>query len=154
MTVARDIPHSTPRHEDPATPPFREQVAAELRAHLARRRLSGRALAKLLDENQTWVSRRLAGQVPLDVDDIQRIAEALGLTPLELLGAPFGPAAHRGTAPLTDRVTDRINLLCSPRGLADVIPFPRVPSACRAVRSGRGGTRSGSSGLMSSRYAA
>ena len=127
MTVARDIPHPTPRHEDPVTPPFREQVAAELRAHLARRRMSGRRLAKLLGESQTWVSRRLAGQVPLDTDDLEKIAEALDLTPMELLaGVPFVPTVHR--RPVTDRVTGAVTprntRVCSGRALADVIPFP------------------------------
>lgn len=132
MTVDRDIPQPLPRLDDtPAAPPFRELVAAELRAHLARQRLSGRALAKMLGENQTWVSRRLAGHVPLDTDDLQRIAEALGLTPMELLaGVPFEPTVHRRTVPITDRVTgaatQRNTSRCIGQGLAQVIDFPQV----------------------------
>lgn len=132
MTAARDIPHPTPRHEDttaaaPADTPFREQVAAELRAHLARQRISGRTLAKLLGENQTWVSRRLSGHVPLDTDDLQRIANVLGLTPMELLaGIPFDPTAHRRTAPVTQPNIDRITRVCSEHALAEVIQFPQV----------------------------
>lgn len=134
MTVDRDIPQPLPRLDDtPAAPPFRELVAAELRAHLARQRLSGRALAKMLGENQTWVSRRLAGHVPLDTDDLQRIAEVLGLTPMELLaGVPFDPTVHRRTVPITDRVTgaatQRNTSRCIGQGLGQVIEFPQVGS--------------------------
>lgn len=128
MTVDRDIPQPLPRLDDtPAAPPFRELVAAELRAHLARQRLSGRALAKRLGENQTWVSRRLAGHVPLDTDDLQRIAEALGLEPMELLsGVPFGPAVHRRTAPLINPVSGPVTRTSYGRGRAAVIRFPQV----------------------------
>lgn len=126
MTVARHL--NAPQPEPP--PEFREQVAAEIRAQLARRRMSGRALAKQLGETPTWVSRRLAGQVPLDVDDIQRIAEVLGLTPMELLvGSPFGPTVHRGTAKATSQTIDRVTRVRPSRGSAAVIPFRRTSAA-------------------------
>lgn len=71
------------RAEEPT--PFRELVAAEIRAHLARRRMSGRALSKILGVDQTWVSRRLNGVIPLDTNDIDRISQALGIEPVKLL---------------------------------------------------------------------
>jgi hypothetical protein len=147
MTVARDTPHPTPRRDDtPVVPPFREQVAAELRAHLARHRISGRTLAKLLGENQTWVSRRLSGHVPLDTDDLQRIAEVLGLTPMELLaGVPFDPTVHRRTAPVTDPVIDRITRVCSADAGGQVIPFPTLGSRVRGGRAEGLGAKSGRS---------
>lgn len=89
--------------EQPDPPPnhhFREQVAAEVRSQLARRRVSGRALAAALGESPTWVSRRLNGQVPFDTDDLERVAEALDITPMELLGGnPFRRAGARQVFP-------------------------------------------------------
>lgn len=61
------------------TTSLRELVAEDVRAELARRRLSGSALAVLLGQSQKWVSRRLSGEVAFDVDDLERIARALGL---------------------------------------------------------------------------
>jgi len=81
-------------------PSFRDLAAAEVRAHLARRGLSGRALAKMLQKEQTWVSRRLNGIIPMTTDDLDAIAAALGITPMDLLaGIPFQTAA----APQTSR---------------------------------------------------
>ena len=95
---------------EPLTAPehsFREQAAAELRAHLARRRISGRALSRMLGKDDpSWVSRRLKGDIPMTTDDIDLIASALGITPLELLGGPpFRPVAPQTTAdyPRTQR---------------------------------------------------
>lgn len=89
--------------------PFRELVAAEIRAHLARRKMSGRALSKLLDVDQTWVSRRLNGVIPLDMNDIERISDALGMQPMELLTGVVTsryPWTSRRTGPMLTLVTD------------------------------------------------
>lgn len=124
MTVARRL--DTPQPERPE-PEFREQVAAEIRAQLARRRMSGRSLAKTLGESPTWASRRLAGQVPVDTNDLQRIADVLGMTPMELLAGigPFGPAVHRRAAPITSPIT-RVCSAHGRDGVGNVITFPLV----------------------------
>lgn len=54
-------------------------VAAEIRAELARQRVTQIELAERLGVNRQWVARRLIGAVPLSIDDIARIAEALGV---------------------------------------------------------------------------
>ena len=54
-----------------------EAVAAEVRAQLARNRLSGRRAAEMLGWKQTYMSRRLTGAVPFDVDDLAALAELL-----------------------------------------------------------------------------
>ena len=86
--------------DPPAEPrPFREVVAAELRAHAARQRISNRRLAKLLDTTPAWVDRRMNGTTAIDTDDLARFAQALGLEPMELLAdIPFRTLAPQATS--------------------------------------------------------
>lgn len=67
--------------------PLSEQVAEEIRVVMTRRRISGRHLASALGVSQTWVSSRLAGGTPIDLNDLQRIAGALN-TPVAALLPP------------------------------------------------------------------
>lgn len=69
---------------------LREQVAEEVRVLLARRRTSATALAKTLGVSQTYVWRRLTGETAFDLDDLERIANALGVTVLDLLPRSAG----------------------------------------------------------------
>jgi len=64
---------------------FRELFAAEIRAEMARQRITGRELARRLGENPQWAAQRINGVVPLNTDDIPRFAEALGMTTKRLL---------------------------------------------------------------------
>ena len=54
-----------------------EAVAAEVRAELARHRLSGVRAAKALGWSQNYISRRLSGTVPFDVADLAALADLL-----------------------------------------------------------------------------
>lgn len=54
-----------------------ENIAGEVRAELARRRLTGRKIARALGMSEVYVSRRLTGQVPFNVNDLSAIAELL-----------------------------------------------------------------------------
>lgn len=54
-----------------------QQVAAEVRAQLARKRLSGRSAALELGWTQPYISRRLTGEVPFDVNDLAALAALL-----------------------------------------------------------------------------
>lgn len=64
---------------------FRTQVAAEVRAHLARHRITGRDLAVRLNCSQPWIARRLNATVAFDVDDLYRVAQVLNVRPAQLL---------------------------------------------------------------------
>lgn len=57
----------------------RETVAAEVRAHLARHRVSGRQAALRLGWTVPYMSRRLSAEVAFDVDDLSALADLLGL---------------------------------------------------------------------------
>ena len=71
---------------------FNEIVAGQVRASLAVRHLRQWELAVQLGWGQKYLSRRLRGEVPFSTEDIQKIAEALGI-PIEDLTMPRLPAA-------------------------------------------------------------
>jgi transcriptional regulator with XRE-family HTH domain len=59
-------------------------VAGEVRAAMARRRISQTALAEALGMSQAAISRRLTGTIPFDVAELSAIATILGV-PLSAL---------------------------------------------------------------------
>ena len=61
-------------------------VAANVRAELARRSVTQTQLAAKLGTTQQYVSRRLTGSVPLDVEDLAAIAGLLNITVAVLIG--------------------------------------------------------------------
>ncbi|MEU4391610.1 helix-turn-helix transcriptional regulator [Kribbella sp. NPDC023855] len=72
-----------------------EQVAAEVRAHMARARINQTQLAEVLGITQSSVSKRLRGVIAFNVDELQQVAGLLGVHPAALLGgnppSPNGP---------------------------------------------------------------
>lgn len=70
------------------TRPLRELVAEEIRALLARRRMNGVQLALRIGRSQSYVSRRLTGETAFDTDDLERIAEVLGVNIIDLMPRP------------------------------------------------------------------
>jgi hypothetical protein len=85
---------------------FRDQVAEEVRALMARRRIRGRAAAKTLGVSHTYVHRRLNGETPFDTMDLARFAELLDVPLEQLLRGPVAafdaaPAATLSAQPVT-----------------------------------------------------
>lgn len=80
-----------------------ERVAEEIRALLGRKRITGAALARSLGVSEAWVSYRLSGKQTIDLGDMERIAAALGVAPVELLPAdirrPGQPTVAKVTPP-------------------------------------------------------
>jgi transcriptional regulator with XRE-family HTH domain len=72
---------------------LRDQVAAELRAEMARQRKTGVGLASLLKCSQQSASRRLNGEVPIDFDELAKIADWLGISAPDLIARAQGSAA-------------------------------------------------------------
>jgi transcriptional regulator with XRE-family HTH domain len=62
-----------------------DSVAAEVRAHLARRQLTGSALAAAIKKSEMYVSRRLRGDVAFDLVDIEQAAQFLGIAVADLI---------------------------------------------------------------------
>jgi transcriptional regulator with XRE-family HTH domain len=56
-----------------------EAIAGEVRAWLARRQLSGRAVAQNLGMTEIYLNRRLRGVVPFNVTDLTAIARMIGV---------------------------------------------------------------------------
>ncbi|WFG47458.1 helix-turn-helix transcriptional regulator [Pseudonocardia alni] len=79
MSTAPDL------RPDDAGPSFRHLVAAEVRAQMARERISNRKLAAKLGLKPAWVDRRLNGTTPMDTDDLELFAEALHVRLADLL---------------------------------------------------------------------
>ena len=63
--------------ETTSTRTAHERVAGEVRATLARRRLSGRKVAQQLGWSPNYAHRRFSGETPLDVNDLVALAQLL-----------------------------------------------------------------------------
>lgn len=67
------------------TPTLAAQVGANVRAEMARRRISQRALGEHLSLCQSSVSMRLRGSRPFDVQELESVALFLGVPVSALL---------------------------------------------------------------------
>jgi transcriptional regulator with XRE-family HTH domain len=84
----------------PALPaPLRETAAEEVRALMARRRISQSRLAQQVGLTQSALSRRLTGDIAFDLDEIERIAIALGVDPRDLIQPGKGGITGRYLTP-------------------------------------------------------
>lgn len=72
-----------------STDTLRHRVASEVRAELARQRRSASWLARETGMGQTAVSRRLIGEVPMDLDDLERFAATLDVSLSRFLGGDY-----------------------------------------------------------------
>ncbi|MGN7705062.1 helix-turn-helix domain-containing protein, partial [Cellulosimicrobium sp. 22601] len=74
----------------------RAAVAAEVRAEMARVRLSGRTLGRMTGKSQAYWSRRISGDVALDVDDLATLSRVLGVPMWQLIAAGDDEGPHQG----------------------------------------------------------
>lgn len=65
-----------------------ELVAEEVRALFARRQISARRVALSLGWTENYMSRRLTGKIPLDVNDLVALAGALDVPVTEFFAKP------------------------------------------------------------------
>lgn len=116
------------------------ETAAEIRAMLARLQITGRELARRLDVSQPWVSYRLTGAQEIGLDDIQRIAEAIGVEWWELL-----PQRDPSLATVTRLQPRTLSTASRGRGRRrDNNPYPAQPDhATRRPPDGRPEPRPG-----------
>ena len=93
-----------------------EFAAGEIRAVMARRKITGRDLAQQLNVSRSWVSYRLTGTTEIGLNDLQRIAAALQMPVAAFLPAtvdqPGSGTIHafaQATAPavVDHRLADR-----------------------------------------------
>ena len=69
---------------------FSGAVAAEVRSWMGRRNRSGRNVAQELGWTEIYLSRRLTGKVPFDVDDLDALAGLLGVPVTEFFDVRGG----------------------------------------------------------------
>lgn len=67
--------------------PFAQRIAAELRAEMARQKMSGRALADAIGANHATVARWINGDTDPGLDGLEPMCRALGLSIADLLAA-------------------------------------------------------------------
>lgn len=126
-------------------------VAEEIRAMMARKRISGARLARALDVSPAWVSYRLTGVQPIDLNDLAAIARVLEVSVLSLIpdkavDAPLdlniGSDSRRGTRRTNggrgrrDRRTSRRSGQIDRRPVSTPPPNRRRPVATRTITSG------------------
>lgn len=120
---------------------LRDQVAEEIRVTLARRRLSATELARRMGVSQSYLARRMTGAQPFDLDDLDRIADALGVSVRQLLPGTdtfrYSPTAKRVTSkgPAQHRPAGRMdsNRPARPTGPTrpTTLPRPALPVMAR-----------------------
>lgn len=67
---------------------YAQLVSAEVRSQMGIKRMSGVKLARACEFSQNYLSRRLRGDFPFTLNDMEVIAGALGLDYLELVIPP------------------------------------------------------------------
>lgn len=79
---------------------------------MARTRVTQVQLAEVLGLPQSGVSRRLRGKIPFRVDELEKVADALGVHPAQLLGGtPYGTQPPPA---ITDRYSHRETTVGNP----------------------------------------
>lgn len=106
-------------------------VAEEIRAKLARQRVSASQVARQLGVSHTWMTNRLAGHQDISVNDLQRIADALGCAVADLL-----PSAIRA-GKTTERYPSAPERAPLPTKPATRVLSPRRPPNGRPERGSR-----------------
>lgn len=104
LTNARNLCH---RYAMSNSETLSDRVAEEIRAMLARRRMSGRELARKLDVSSPWVSNRLTGHQEIGLAELERIAAALGVEVAALLPAPAEASRKGGLSPGSAHMSTR-----------------------------------------------
>ena len=77
--------HSRTRAKHSSMETFSEQVAANIRAELARQKKTQAQLADVWGINAASVSKRMSGAVPVDVDEVHKAAVWLGVPVARLI---------------------------------------------------------------------
>jgi len=79
-------------------------VIGEILALMGRRRMNNTELGRRLGVPDYWVGRRLNGRIPMDLNDVQRIAAALGVPATDLFPQSKTNTLRKTATPLGERV--------------------------------------------------
>lgn len=67
------------RNPAPHPGPFALAVLGKVKTLMDAKSMSGRELGRQIDQSESYIRARLAGEIPLSLQDIDRIADALGV---------------------------------------------------------------------------
>lgn len=86
----------------------RATVAAEVRGHLAKRRIPTYRISEFLGQSRGYWQRRVSGETAFDIDDLALMAGFLGVRLIDLIptDAPVSPAPVGTNRPSSDYGTD------------------------------------------------
>lgn len=115
---------------------IRERISAEVRAHLARRRLHQSDLVAILGVNQGQISKRLRGHIPWTVDEVEALAEFFDVDVRDLV-SPAGRIRSSGCT--TGQLALPFGLSAEERQGMDVLPAAeRTAARLRHPTGGQG----------------
>jgi transcriptional regulator with XRE-family HTH domain len=77
--------------------PARDRVAGNIRAEMARNRLTQSDLAVVLGKSQQSVSKKLRGRIPFDLDEIETLAQHFGIPIEQIVKDPVGVNGELGS---------------------------------------------------------
>ncbi len=84
-----------------ADPEIRQYVAAEVRAQLARKRISVRKAARLLGWGQTVLYRRVTGEIAFEASELAQVARLLEVPIEQFFPGDLTSGGLRTAAPWT-----------------------------------------------------
>jgi transcriptional regulator with XRE-family HTH domain len=113
---------------------LRVRTAEEIRVLLARRRISAAELARRTGMKQSTLARRMTGETAFDLDDLELIADVLGVTVTELLPQFSGPSTTTpyvvpAKRPATQRPADKRPKTRTPDGPPNIRRTARLTRA-------------------------
>lgn len=73
--------------------PLSDAVAERLRAEMGIAQLKPAELARRLEVSHMYVARRMSGETPMDLNDVERFCRELEIPPARLLLPALAPAA-------------------------------------------------------------
>lgn len=105
-------------------------VAAEIRASMGRQGVRQSELARRLGESDQWLSMRLRGRTPLNINEILRIARALGVDLYQLLPSPevVAQAADVSATVAYLAIAERVTITDRPRDNRPKGRYPQTSS--------------------------
>lgn len=121
-------------------------VATEIRVQMARADVRQSQLAREIGKTEQWLSVRLRGRQPIDVNDLFLIAGALNVGVHELLPPPevasraAGPSATVANLPLTEQAAAHIPRPRDNRPSGHPVS-PRPPTGVRSTYVSRSAKR-------------
>ena len=116
--------------------PLRSVVAGEIRAWLGRRDMTRAELERRLNRAHPYLSRRMSGDIAFDVDDLEGIASALGVSVTTLFRQDGDEATRRW--PSDPQVATPVRRIPNDQRVIAKIDIgvnrPAHPTSRRAVR--------------------